>query len=636
MSKKIFLTASAQAFAAGAAELQSELDLTLDAAGIPVEWTDADGLRLTFDGEKAVIACREKIHFFRLFAMLADRLEDGPFEVTETACFEKSGAMFDCSRNAVLTVDAFKDFLRKMGMMGLNLAMLYTEDTYEVPGHPYFGYMRGRYSFEELKELDDYADAFGIELIPCIQTLAHMAQYLRWPAAKHLADTDFVLLCGDPEVLEFIETCITAASAPFRSKRIHLGMDEAAGIGSGQYLLKNGYRPTREILREHMTAVTAICEKHGLEPMIWSDMCLRPLSPRDEYYDFADDVRPITQELTDMVPEGLSLIYWDYYHHNIEEYRTMIRRHQQFGNPLLFAGGSWNWSGPVPNYGKTFETTALALAACREYGIKEVFCTIWGDDGSDCSLVNALLGLQCYAENTYGGTPSNETVFEAFRRCCGCDGRDCFDIRLMDEIPGVPEGNAMIATPAKLALYQDVLIGLFDRHFEVQCERFGSMGAWYADRRDACTAAAARNPGYARHFRLFASMADILADKAEIGIKLRAAYLAGDKAAMKKLAAVLESLVPKYDALVQLWEDVWMSTNKPFGFEVISLRLGGARTRIACAARRVTDWAEGRLAEIPELAAERLFYDGRTEVAPGTSPLFCLNNWRLTVSGCLF
>ena len=35
--------------------------------------------------------------------------------------------------------------------------MLYTEDTYEVDNEPYFGYMRGRYSADELRELDDYA-----------------------------------------------------------------------------------------------------------------------------------------------------------------------------------------------------------------------------------------------------------------------------------------------------------------------------------------------------------------------------------------------------------------------------------------------------------------------------------------------
>lgn len=66
-------------------------------------------------------------------------------------------------------------------MMGLNLGMMYTEDTYEVPGQPYFGYQRGRYSADELRALDDYADMLGIELCPCIQTLGPFEPRAHWP-----------------------------------------------------------------------------------------------------------------------------------------------------------------------------------------------------------------------------------------------------------------------------------------------------------------------------------------------------------------------------------------------------------------------------------------------------------------------
>jgi len=41
--------------------------------------------------------------------------------------------------------------------MSYDSLMLYTEDTFELPGYPYFGHMRGRFSKEELKEIDDYA-----------------------------------------------------------------------------------------------------------------------------------------------------------------------------------------------------------------------------------------------------------------------------------------------------------------------------------------------------------------------------------------------------------------------------------------------------------------------------------------------
>ena len=89
--------------------------------------------------------------------------------------------MIDCSRNAVMNTSAVKRWIDVTAGMGYNTLMLYTEDTYEVNNQPYFGYMRGRYSQAELRELDDYAAQKGMELIPCIQTLAHLNAIFRWP-----------------------------------------------------------------------------------------------------------------------------------------------------------------------------------------------------------------------------------------------------------------------------------------------------------------------------------------------------------------------------------------------------------------------------------------------------------------------
>ena len=62
-----------------------------------------------------------------------------------------------------MTVDHFKRWLRRLSLMGYNMAMLYTEDTYKLPDEPYFGYLRGAYTMEEIKKLDAYAAKLGIE-----------------------------------------------------------------------------------------------------------------------------------------------------------------------------------------------------------------------------------------------------------------------------------------------------------------------------------------------------------------------------------------------------------------------------------------------------------------------------------------
>ena len=63
------------------------------------------------------------------------------------------GVMVDCSRDAVYTVGSLKKYISLLAKMGYNSLQLYTEDTYEADGEPQFGYLRGRYSKAELKEL---------------------------------------------------------------------------------------------------------------------------------------------------------------------------------------------------------------------------------------------------------------------------------------------------------------------------------------------------------------------------------------------------------------------------------------------------------------------------------------------------
>ena len=72
------------------------------------------------------------------------------------------GVYIDCSRNAVITVSAMKKFFDVIRSMGYNSAMIYTEDTFELDEYPEFGYMRGRYTKEELKEIVAYGEKIGI------------------------------------------------------------------------------------------------------------------------------------------------------------------------------------------------------------------------------------------------------------------------------------------------------------------------------------------------------------------------------------------------------------------------------------------------------------------------------------------
>ena len=81
---------------------------------------------------------------------------------SEQTGFDMIGVMIDSSRNGVIHPEASQSFLMRLALMGVNMAILYTEDTYEIPGEPFFGYLRGRYTASELRAIDDYAFLFGI------------------------------------------------------------------------------------------------------------------------------------------------------------------------------------------------------------------------------------------------------------------------------------------------------------------------------------------------------------------------------------------------------------------------------------------------------------------------------------------
>lgn len=113
--------------------------------------------------------------------------------------FNRFGIMLDMSRNAVMKPEMVKKYIDILSITGYNSLMLYTEDTYEIEGEPYFGYNRGKYTIDELKDIDRCALGKGIELIPCIQTLAHLNTIFHWPCYDNVRDCNDILLAGNDE-----------------------------------------------------------------------------------------------------------------------------------------------------------------------------------------------------------------------------------------------------------------------------------------------------------------------------------------------------------------------------------------------------------------------------------------------------
>ena len=159
-----------------------------------------------------------------------------------------------------------------------------------------------------------------LELIPCIQTLAHLGTFLRWSANGEFRDQDTILMIDSEETYKLIDAMLRSLRSCFRTDKIHIGMDEAHGVGLGRYLQEHGMVDRFELLTRHLARVSEICKKYDFHPMMWSDMFFRLGSKNNEYYDMNAH---IPQSVIDSLPD-VDMVYWDYY-----MISDCIRRHAQ-------------------------------------------------------------------------------------------------------------------------------------------------------------------------------------------------------------------------------------------------------------------------------------------------------------------
>jgi len=572
----------------------------------------SSGLSIEGNDGTYTISWAEKNDFFRAVCMLVGYLESGQSYICkhEEAKMKMCGTMLDCSRNAVLKVETVIKLMGKMASAGMNTVMLYTEDTYEIEGYPYFGYMRGRYTVSEIREMDQAAQALGMEMIPCIQTLAHLRNTLRWSYAAEMKDDDDVLLIDEDKTYDFIEAMFKSAKASYSSNKILIGMDEAHFVGRGRYYDLHGDSDRFELLSKHLTRVCEIAKKYGFEPIMWSDMFFRLGSKNGWYYDL--DAK-IPEDMHERIPEEITLGYWDYYNTNKEMYRFMIDKHFEMRRKTIFVGGAWIWLGMGPGYQKTFNTTCTALAVCHEKGLDSIITTMWGDDGAEVNVLTMLGGIQLFAEYNYYETVDTQHLKEHFKLCMGYD-LDNFLALEIDNIPAVAEKGNLCAVSREI-VYQDVLCGIFDKNFE-------GLGLKEYYRKKYEELKNISEPGLEALFDYYRSLIKVLYEKAEIGIEIKDAYDRRDTDALGCLVSELKFLLADYRHMCEKFEVVWNAENKAFGFDVYDLRTGGAKARIETAIRKLTAYINGELEAIEELEVERLYYLAEDNKTPSIGEHF--------------
>lgn len=566
-------------FQRGVLELERYGFLKNDSTGRIVKAVHGTSICVEKNQGEMVIFYDTKPHFYMALARSIGMTE-GVHKIEPKA--KDLGLMLDCSRNAVAKPDMVKRLICLLVMTGYNYLELYTEDTYELPDEPYFGYKRGRYSKEELEEIVAFADIFDFQMVPCIQALAHLSKLANWgPYFDHM-DIDDILLVGDERTYALIRKCIRFSKEVFHTKRINIGTDEAFRLGRGKYTDTYGYKSKHEIYLEHLKKVFKICQEEGVEPEFWADAFYETECAKEEVQSIFDGTQ---------MP-----IYWDYYTTDIEHHNKRMSTLKEYAGKVMYAGGLWKWFGFAPDNGFSDKITDAALEAAKRNSVDNILMTAWGDNGDECSIYAVIPSMWYTAQQLYTCDVDLDAVIKELT------GYTYDEWKMADRLNYVMPELDKQSNADKYLFYNDFIIGLLDYHIPHHA------GEIYRELNVIFDELAVRESAFSYIFDNYAKLSKVLIRKATYGKRLYEAYQNGDRDEMNRLVAELQEIKIDMQQFYGTMRTLWLKENKGFGFEVLDVRIGGLISRIDTVTIMLEDYLEGRTEKIYELEEERIPY----------------------------
>lgn len=498
-------------------------------------------------------------------------------------------AMVDVSRNSAITMAEIKKFIDVIAKMGYNSFALYNEDLYELREYPMFGYMRGKYSIEDQKELVAYGEERGITLIPSIEILAHVHHIFRWRDFANIRDNRDILLADEPKTYEFIESMIKTMREIYKTDYLMLGCDEAWSLGRGKYMDINGYKNPKEIIQRHLKKCVEIAHKYGFTPRLSGDMFFSLAGQQ-----YTDNPEIITPEIASLFPKGAIFGYWDYFSHR-KTIKNMMTACKRFGAPVAFTASVHSWNGfAAPNM-RSVASNMESLPVCVEEDIKRINITFWGDDGGECSVWSCLPAWFFCARTALG-----ETDMEKIK----ADFYELFKIKFDDfcklDYPKDYTGDPARFFSEKTSVFNDPFMGICD-DMMINGEEVTARFETHAEELFELTKTTGE---FSYLFDAAAKLCLLQAVKYDLGVRTRTVYKSGDKEALLKLA---DDYIVAHDRTADFYESfkyVWLKERKANGFEVQTIRYGGLMRRLLDCHERLLSYINGEIESIPELEEE--------------------------------
>ncbi len=315
--------------------------------------------------------------------------------------------MLDISRNRVPTMAWLKTLIDALAQLRYNELQLYTEHTFAYRAHETAWACASPMTAGEIREIDAYCTARGIELVPNQNSFGHMERWLRHEAYKHLAECPEGFehpiagwrkfgstLYPSAESAAFIDSLYTELLPNFQSACLHIGGDEPWELGKGRSAARIAHTGKHAVYLDFLKELFALAEKHGRKAQFWADIILE---------------RP---DLVPELPASVTPVIWGYEADSPFPEQCRIVAEAGFKDNFYVAPGAGNWNSFGGRLDVAQANIALAAEAGKTHGARGFLLTAWGDNGHHQPWPTLFPALILGAHAAWGRQLSDEALAE--------------------------------------------------------------------------------------------------------------------------------------------------------------------------------------------------------------------------------
>jgi hypothetical protein len=276
--------------------------------------------------------------------------------VRDWPAMQYRGISDDLSRGPFPTLDFQKHQIRVFASFKINIYSPYFENTLLYPDHPLAAPPGGSLTPDQVKELVAYARLYHITIVPDQESFGHLHHVLKWELHQGEAETPhgYMLAPGQAGTLPLIRDW-------FPSPFIHIGADETFDLGVGRThsaVAQQGYGPVY---------VAFLKQIHD---------ALAPLNRRLLFWGDIGDANP---DAVAGLPKDMIAVPWDYSAQT--DFGKLIQPFAKNGMETWVAPGDSNWNEVYPRDKTTLWNIQGFITAGQGLGSTGALNTVWNDDG---------------------------------------------------------------------------------------------------------------------------------------------------------------------------------------------------------------------------------------------------------------